>query len=509
MLRNRMQHHASDVPSYPSRMQSEKFEEPLGIRRAATSPSKISERKGKINKVSSLQIAYKRSLASSESPAPSGPSPLLMPFGPLGPALGPGPRLSSTSWSALRSVVGTDEASAWSFEGSRSQSGLQFGTAGWDAVGGFGIGVGEYRVVREVGRGAQAVVFEVQDEEGAHKAMKVIDLQSSVRNFARKLKSVDREVRILKRLNWASSVVVPLYESWIAADFSNATIIMEFLPVSLAALLKDRRSNGEAEIDNDTASQFLSQLAAGLAAIHEAGAIHRDVKPENILIVERGGKASGDLGCKLADFGVGRLLMANDEDDLDSQGQSSPTYSSSLSSTPAGGAGPGGPLSKYMPREPNSLTMAVGSWGYASPELLSSGVYSSAVDIYALGSVVLEMLTYHNAWTIHDDDSKVEDKDLPSPLAPEADKRQTPLARASEAFHNTLEYFKKQGLVDSDHFSKADAGGICELVVIMLSPDSSARPTATEIVCQPLLHEFRRRLLSDFPELLRVTHVNI
>jgi hypothetical protein len=97
------------------------------------------------------------------------------------------------------------------------------------------------------------------------------------------------------------------------------------------------------------AVRLVCQLLQGLAAVHAAGIVHRDVKPENVLVSTIRGQA--DL--KLTDFGVSRL-----------------SYGASLT----------------------KMTSLIGTPEYMAPELADHGSATPAVDLYSAGIVLYEML---------------------------------------------------------------------------------------------------------------------
>lgn len=104
-------------------------------------------------------------------------------------------------------------------------------------------------------------------------------------------------------------------------------------------------------------SRALRQLLQGLADLHRAGVVHRDVKPQNVLITRPTSSGRGDV--KLADVGLALRLAAN--------------RSSYTAVTNAGGG--------------------VGTTGWRAPEVLSGGRQTKAVDIFAAGCVVSFVLT--------------------------------------------------------------------------------------------------------------------
>jgi len=97
------------------------------------------------------------------------------------------------------------------------------------------------------------------------------------------------------------------------------------------------------------AVRLVCQLLQGLAAVHAAGVVHRDVKPENGLV----STARGQMGLKLTDFGVSRL-----------------SYGASLT----------------------KMTSLIGTPEDMAPELADHDTATPAVDLYSAGIVLYEML---------------------------------------------------------------------------------------------------------------------
>jgi serine/threonine protein kinase, bacterial len=136
--------------------------------------------------------------------------------------------------------------------------------------------------------------------------------------------------------------LVSVYD--VVADGSTLAVVMEL--VYGDELRRVARRGG---LDSDGVFTVLGQVAQALAHIHAAGVLHRDVKPENIMITRR----DGEPFAQLTDFGLAWIADG---------------------------------------RPPVAASHVVGTLAYLAPELLSSQPYGPAVDVYALGVTAYEML---------------------------------------------------------------------------------------------------------------------
>ena len=149
------------------------------------------------------------------------------------------------------------------------------------------------RVERELGRGAFGVVYLAEDELiGRHVALKVVYSPSARSNAQDRAL---REARAVGRLK--SPNIVTLHRVHPLEDGDGWMLEMEYIPGgSLNALLDQER-----RLATDQAIGILRGVLAALHVAHEAGVVHGDVKPGNVLL-----EASGDV--KLADFGLSWML---------------------------------------------------------------------------------------------------------------------------------------------------------------------------------------------------------
>lgn len=152
---------------------------------------------------------------------------------------------------------------------------------------------GRYRLESVIGRGGMGRVWRAVDVRlGRHVAVKTLgwDVEGGVDRFR-------REILTLAKLNHGS--IVKVHDA--GEHGGTAFQVMELVEgPSLAEVLADGR------LERDRAVSVATAVADGLAAAHEAGVMHRDVKPANILMCGDG----VDGAAKLVDFGIARLVEA-------------------------------------------------------------------------------------------------------------------------------------------------------------------------------------------------------
>jgi serine/threonine protein kinase/Tfp pilus assembly protein PilF len=204
---------------------------------------------------------------------------------------------------------------------------------------------GRYRIEREIGRGGMATVYLADDvKHHRHVAVKVLhsELASSI-GPDRFL----REVDVVASLNHPR--ILPLYDSGEANDF--LFYVMPYIQGESLRVRMDR----EKQLSIDESLTIVRQVASALGYAHAHGVIHRDVKPENIMLHE--GEAM------VADFGIA-LVLSTASDRITERG--------------------------YV----------VGTPAYMSPEQsLSDSDVDARSDIYSLGCVLYEMLAGEPPYT--------------------------------------------------------------------------------------------------------------
>lgn len=203
-------------------------------------------------------------------------------------------------------------------------------------------------VLALIGRGGMGVVYKARQKSlHRHVALKLLAPErAGDPSFARRFAS---EARSLAALNHPHIVRVH--------DFGEAGgyfyLLMEFVDgVNLRQLIQSR------QLSPEEALEIITPVCDALQAAHDLGIVHRDVKPENLLI-DRQGRV------KIADFGIARMM-----DEPAAEGISE-AHSDSVA----------------------MHTLAVGTPDYAAPEQRASAPCDHRVDIYSLGVVLYEAIT--------------------------------------------------------------------------------------------------------------------
>lgn len=255
-----------------------------------------------------------------------------------------------------------------------------------------------YEVQEFVGAGGFGAVYRAyQPSVGREVAIKVILPEYANRpDFVRRF---EVEVQLIARLEHPH--IVPLYDYW--REPEGAFLVMRWLPANLRSSLQRGPWSGEA------AAQLLEQLAAALTIAHREGVIHRDIKPDNILLDE-------DENAYLADFGIAKDLTAQSH------------------------------------TEDNAL---VGSPMYISPEQIKGESVTPRSDIYLLGLVIYEMLAGEKAYIECKTPAEYIYKHLNIPLPPLQVKRPTLPAAINEVLQTATAKDALQRYANVQRFAEA------------------------------------------------------
>jgi serine/threonine protein kinase len=194
--------------------------------------------------------------------------------------------------------------------------------------------IGRYELGRHLGHGGMASVYEARDT-GLERPVAVKLLAENLAGDEQLRKRFLRETRLAARLSHPN--VVNVFDA--GEDDGRPYIVME--------LVEGETLAEHGRVPPAEARNLALQAARGLAHAHEAGLVHRDIKPGNLLV-----RADGTL--KVADFGIARAA------------------------------------------ETTALTQAgtvLGTAAYLAPEQALGEVVTPTADVYSLGAVLYELLT--------------------------------------------------------------------------------------------------------------------
>lgn len=151
-----------------------------------------------------------------------------------------------------------------------------------------------YRVIRQIGAGAMGVVWEAEDTNLKRKvALKFVRPEGADNRALRK--RLLREARALAAVRHPN--VVSLFDAGEADD--EVCLVLELIEGTNARVWGQTQQRRFDEVLG-----VWRQVAAGVAAVHRAGIIHRDIKPDNVFVADDGRVLVGDFGLATGDFGL-------------------------------------------------------------------------------------------------------------------------------------------------------------------------------------------------------------
>ena len=197
---------------------------------------------------------------------------------------------------------------------------------------------GRYLVIEEIGQGGMGRIYKVLDKEiNERVSLKLIKPEIAANREV--IERFQNEIRITRKISHKN--ICRMYH--LSREKDTYYITMEYVSgENLKSMIRMTK-----QMSVETALDIGQQVCQGLAEAHRLGVIHRDLKPQNIMIDEDG-------NVRILDFGIARSLETK------------------------GATTPG---------------MMIGTPEYMSPEQVDSGEVDQRTDIYSLGLLLYEMLT--------------------------------------------------------------------------------------------------------------------
>ncbi|EEY68128.1 protein kinase [Phytophthora infestans T30-4] len=262
-------------------------------------------------------------------------------------------------------------------DGSDSDDGISSAPSGESSNSNVGSAITKYEVVRELGRGATAVVqlgrLRGEDDLVALKVFttSLLKKMREVKRVGRRmvvstaLDKVQVEIAIMKKLHHPNLLnLLEVFDD----DSETLVLMLEYAPSGQVMQWFPeeklyKRSKGKNERNCFTEEELracVRQLLLGLEYLHENNICHRDLKPENILVGQDG-------TFKIADFGVAHFF---EEDDKKAKAKAAGEVTSTVA----------------KPHKKGYVSTTAGTYAFMGPETLKGGEYSAyAADIWAMG----------------------------------------------------------------------------------------------------------------------------
>jgi serine/threonine protein kinase/Tol biopolymer transport system component len=226
-----------------------------------------------------------------------------------------------------------------------------------------GTKLGPYEIVSLVGAGGMGEVYRARDSR-LRRDVAIKILPVSFAQDVERLRRFEQEARVVGALNHPN--IMAIFD--IGSHDGSPYLVSELLEGETL-----RKHMEGSPLPQRKAIDYGMQLARGLAAAHEKGVVHRDLKPDNIFVLHDG-------RIKILDFGLAKMTR---EDPLGSANPELQTVDHHESNTVPG--------------------QVLGTAGYMSPEQVRGQPTDHRTDIFALGAILYEMLSGKRAF--HHDSS--------------------------------------------------------------------------------------------------------
>ena len=204
-----------------------------------------------------------------------------------------------------------------------------------------------FHVLKSLGQGSYGAVYKVKRfEDQKIYAIKIVNIGKLTHE---EVEDAVNEVRLTA--SFSSPFIISFYQSF--ADNHNLAIVTEYAPFGDLSHLLGRRKKKGKPLKEEIIWRYLLQIIEGLYILHSHGIVHRDLKSANILII------APDL-VKIADLGISTVLHS-----------------------------------------PELAKTQIGTPFYVAPEVWKKNPYNQKCDIWSLGVILYEMMTFSVPFTGH------------------------------------------------------------------------------------------------------------
>jgi Tol biopolymer transport system component/predicted Ser/Thr protein kinase len=237
--------------------------------------------------------------------------------------------------------------------------------------------ISHYKILRKLGHGGMGEVYEAHDDRlDRPVALKVLKPEF--------VGDEERRERFLREAHSAAAVTHPYIASIYDAGEADGTL---FIAMEYVEGQTVRAMLAKGPLPVPDVQRYATEIAEGLAKAHQSGLVHRDMKPDNVMVVSDG-------HVKILDFGLAKVVEKRDQ---------AATLSLTAEETPPGLTTEGSVL---------------GTPAYMSPEQARGEPVDSRSDIFSFGSTLYEMVTGKAAFRgpTHQDTLAAILRDEPEPV---------------------------------------------------------------------------------------------